>query len=341
MDVVRTEIAALRWRDSLELLDQRLLPARERWLPVPGAAAAGRLIRALAVRGAPAIGLAAAYALAAEARANPDLARLRRLARRLAAARPTATNLARAVAGVIAAVAAAPAVGRAAAALAAARAQHEADAAACRAIAAHGAAAVPAGRLALLTHCNAGALATGGIGTALGVVRVLHAQGRLERLYACEARPVLQGARLTAWEMVRDAIPCTLLPDGAAASLLAAGAVGAVVVGADRIAADGSVANKVGTYPLAVLAGRHGVPLVVAAPVTTFDLACPDGAAIPIERRDGDEVRRVRGRLVAPAAVEVFNPAFDVTPPELVSAIVSERGIARPVNPASVARIAT
>ncbi len=338
---VRTEIAAVRWRDGLELLDQRRLPGEERWLAVAGVAAAIRLIRALAVRGAPAIGLVAAYALAAEARANPDLARLRRLARRLAAARPTATNLARAVVDVMVAVESAPAGERGAAALAEARRQHADDAAACLAIGEHGAAVLPPGRLAVLTHCNAGALATGGIGTALGVVRVLHAQGRLERLYACEARPVLQGARLTAWEAVRDGIPATLLPDSAAASLLASGAVGSVIVGADRIAADGAVANKVGTYPLAVLAARHGVPFVVAAPVTTFDLSCPDGGSIPIEQRAADEVRRVRGRRVAPAAIDVFNPAFDVTPPELVWAIVSERGAARPVTPASVARIAT
>ena len=330
----RTEIAAVRWRDGLELLDQRRLPAEERWLAVPGVTAAVGLIRNLAVRGAPAIGLVAAYALAAEARANSDLARLRRLARRLAAARPTATNLARAVAGVLAGGAAAPEAGRAAAALAEARAQHAADAAACLAMGEHGAALIPGERVAVLTHCNAGALATGGIGTALGVVRVLHAEGRLVRLYACEARPVLQGARLTAWEAV------TLLPDSAAASLLASGAVAAVVVGADRIAADGAVANKVGTYPLAVLAARHGVPFVVAAPVTTFDLSCPNGSSIPIEQRAADEVRRVRGRAVAPAAVDVYNPAFDVTPPELVWAIVSERGAARPVTPASVRRIA-
>jgi methylthioribose-1-phosphate isomerase len=338
---VTTAIAALRWRDSLELLDQRLLPAEERWLPVAGASAACRLIRTLAVRGAPAIGLVAAYAMAAEARRRTDLAHLRRSARLLAAARPTATNLARAVAAVMDAVETAPPAERFERALAAARAQHQADAAACLAIGEHGAALFPGARFSVLTHCNAGALATGGIGTALGVVRVLHAQGRLERLYACEARPVLQGARLTAYEAVTDGIPVTLLSDSAAASLLRSGAVAAVVVGADRIAADGSVANKVGTYPLAVLSARHGVPFVVAAPVTTFDPACPDGAAIPIEQRGADEVRRVRGRAIAPPAVEVFNPAFDVTPPELVWAIVSERGAARPVTRAAVARIAT
>jgi methylthioribose-1-phosphate isomerase len=337
---VTTAIAALRWRDGLELLDQRRLPREERWLAVPGTAAAARLIRALAVRGAPAIGLVAAYALAAEVRANPDLARLRRLARRLAAARPTATNLARAVDDVMEAIEKAPENERFARALAAARGQHAADAAACLAIGEHGAGLIAGRRVSVLTHCNAGALATGGIGTALGVVRVLHAEGRLERLFACEARPVLQGARLTAWEAVRDGIPATLLPDSAAASLLAGGAITAVVVGADRIAADGAVANKVGTYPLAVLAARHSVPLIVAAPTTTFDPSCPDGAAIPIEQRDGGEVRAVLGRAVAPASIDVYNPAFDVTPPELVWAIVSERGVARPVTPASVARIA-
>jgi methylthioribose-1-phosphate isomerase len=337
---VTTVVAALRWRDGLELLDQRRLPREERWLAVPGAAAAARLIRSLAVRGAPAIGLVAAYAMAAEARANPDLGRLRRAARRLAAARPTAANLAHAVADVMAAIEAAPAGERFPRALAAARAQHAADAAACLAIGEHGAALIAGHRVPVLTHCNAGALATGGIGTALGVVRVLHAQGRLERLYACEARPVLQGARLTAWEAMADGLPVTLLADSAAASLLAAGAVAGIVVGADRIAADGAVANKVGTYPLAVMAARHRVPLIVAAPVTTFDLACPSGAAIPIEQRDGNEVRLLRGRAVAPSTVAVFNPAFDVTPPELVWAIVSERGVARPVTPATVTKVA-
>jgi methylthioribose-1-phosphate isomerase len=336
----RTTVAALRWRDSLELLDQRRLPREERWLAVPGAAAAARLIRALAVRGAPAIGLVAAYAMAAEARRDADLGRLQRAARRLAAARPTAVNLAHAVGEVMAAITAAPPERRFERALAAARDQHEADAAACLAIGEHGAALLPGARLAVLTHCNAGALATGGIGSALGVVRTLHAQGRLERLYACEARPVLQGARLTVWEATRDGIPVTLLADSAAASLLASGTVAAVIVGADRIAADGAVANKVGTYPLSVLAARHGVPLVVAAPVTTFDLACPGGSAIPIEQRHADEVRTVLGRAITPAGVEVYNPAFDVTPPELVWAIVSERGAARPVTSASVARIA-
>ena len=335
-----TAVAALRWGAGLELLDQRLLPGRERWLGVAGVPDAVRAIRSLVVRGAPAIGLAAAYALAAEARRDPDLGRLRRAARRLAAARPTAADLAHAVAAVMAAIESAPAAERFAAALAAARRRHAADAGACLAIGRHGAALFDRPETALLTHCNAGALATGGIGTALGIVRTLHAEGRLVRLWACEARPVLQGARLTAWEAMRDGILVTLLADSAAASLLASGAVGGVVVGADRIAADGAVANKVGTYSLALAAARHRVPFVVAAPTTTFDLACPSGREIPIEQRDGEEVRRVRRTAVAPAGVDVYNPAFDVTPPELVTAIVSERGVARPVTAATVREIA-
>jgi len=335
-----TAVRALRWDDGLELLDQRLLPGRERWVSVAGAAEAARAIRSLVVRGAPAIGLAAAYALAAEARANPDLHHLRRAARRLAAARPTGADLARAVGRVLRALEDAPPAARFARALAAAQALHAADAAACMAIGEHGAALFPGEAVALLTHCNAGALATGGIGSALGVVRTVHAAGRLARLFACEARPVLQGARLTAWEAVRDGIPCTLLADGAAAGLLAGGTVHGVVVGADRIAADGSVANKVGTYALAVAAARHGVPLVVAAPTTTFDLTCPDGSAIPIEQRDAGEVRRIGRRRLAPEDVAVYNPAFDVTPPALIAAIVSERGVARPVTAATVQEIA-
>ncbi len=337
---VTTRVSPIRWNDGLELLDQRRLPAQTSWMKVESAAAAARAIRDLVVRGAPAIGITAAYALAAEARVSSDRRRLRNAATRLAAARPTAVNLSWAVGRVMAALDGVVPKARAAAALTEARAIHAEDAAACLAMGRHGAAQLPAGkRLALLTHCNAGALATGGIGSALGVVRVVHAAGRLERLFADETRPVLQGARLTAWEAAQDSIPVTLLPDSAAATLLARGLVDGVVVGADRIAADGSAANKIGTYPLAVLARRHGVPFIVAAPTSTFDLACPSGSAIPIEERSGDEVRRCGGRRTAPD-VAAFNPAFDVTPPELITAIVSERGAAAPVTKASVARIA-
>ena len=335
-----TSIAPLRWDDGLWLLDQRALPGRERWIAVRDAAHAARLIRDLAVRGAPAIGLAAAYALAGEAVASADLGRLRRAARRLVTARPTAVNLAWAVARVMARLEVAPAGERAATALAVARELHAADAAACQAIGEHGAALFEGPAVRLLTICNTGALATGGIGTALGIARVLHGQGRLAVLFACETRPVLQGARLTVWEARRDGLPVTLLADGAVGALLAGGAVDGAVVGADRIAADGSVVNKVGTYPLAVLAARHGVPFVSAAPTSTFDLACPNGAAIVIEQRGADEVRRLGRWPVTDPEVPVFNPAFDVTPPELLTAIVCERGVARPVTRATVARIA-
>jgi methylthioribose-1-phosphate isomerase len=335
-----TRVTPLRWDDGLWLLDQRRLPWREEWVRVRDVGHAVRLIRSLAVRGAPAIGIAAAYALAAEAKRCSAIHSLRRAADRLATARPTATNLARAVAGVLAAVEAAPGHERAAAALVAARQQHEDDAEACRQIARHGAALFSPGRVTLLTHCNTGALATGGIGTALGIVRAIHSEGRLAMLYACEARPVLQGSRLTAWECVQDGIPVTLLPDHAAAGLLASGAVDGVVLGADRIAADGSVANKLGTYSLALAAAASGVTFVSAAPTTTFDLGCPSGSSIPIEQRDPGEVLTLLGRRLAPHGVAVFNPAFDVTPPHLLSAIVSERGVARPVTAESIARIA-
>ena len=333
-------MAALRWRDGLELLDQRVLPRQERWLAVTGVAAAIPLIRNLAVRGAPAIGLTAAYALAAEARRRPDPRHLVRAGRRLAAARPTAVNLPHAVASVLSALAGVPADELAGAALAAARRLHHEDADACLAIGRHGAAALPSGRLRVLTICNAGALATGGIGTALGVVRTLHAAGRLERLFAPETRPVFQGARLTAWEAMQDGLPVTLLPDGAAPGLLASGTVNAVVVGADRIAADGAVANKVGTLGLALAAHRFNVLFLAAAPVTTFDLECASGTDIPVEQRAGREVTHVGRRAMAPAGVAVYNPAFDITPPDLITALICERGVIEPVCAARVREVA-
>lgn len=332
-------MAALRWDGTLRLLDQRLLPQEERWVEVRSATEAAQLIRELAVRGAPVIGLVAAYALALEAAANPDLAHLEAQGRLLAQARPTAVNLPRAVEALLVVARKTPEAQRGAALLAAAEALHRHDAEACRRMAELGAAWLGGSSLAILTHCNAGALATGGVGTALGVARALHAQGRLRMLFACETRPVLQGARLTAWEARRDHLPVTLLADGAAASLLASGAVSAVVVGADRIAADGSVANKVGTYGLAVLAQRHRVPFLVVAPTTTFDRSCPSGAAIPIEQRGPEEIRRIGDHPVAPDGVAVYNPAFDVTPPELVSAIVCERGVVAPVTEKAVREV--
>jgi methylthioribose-1-phosphate isomerase len=327
-----TRVRALEWDETaLLMLDQRQLPRRTAWVRCESPEAVASAIASLVVRGAPAIGVAGAYGVVLAALRDPQDEPLKRAAERLAAARPTAVNLAWAVNRVLeAALAAAPGE-RAEAALREARSIEREDEAACRAMASHGAELIPgSGPVEVLTHCNTGALATAGIGTALGVVRELHRRGRLARVWACEARPVLQGARLTAWEAAQDGLPLTLVPDSAAATVMGSRPLAAVLVGADRVAADGATANKVGTYPLAVLAERHGVPFFVVAPTSTVDLAVAGGAGIPIEERDPDEVRRLHGVWVAPEEVEVFNPAFDVTPPELITAIVTERGVARP-----------
>jgi methylthioribose-1-phosphate isomerase len=341
----------------LRLLDQRRLPREEVFLECESAAETAEAIRSLAVRGAPLIGVAAAYGLCAEARRvaervpeDLDVA-LALAAERLASARPTAVNLAWAVERMR--IAAAASFGSAATERVL-RLEEEAgriaeeDRLACLAIGRAGAAWLRArwGRSApvptVLTHCNAGALATAGIGTALGVVRVLAGEGPLAIL-ADETRPFLQGARLTAWELSRDGLDVTILPDAAAAPLIAAGRVQAVVVGADRIAANGDVANKVGTYGLALACRAHGVPFLVAAPTTTLDLATPDGAAIPIEMRDGREVLAFPlpgGGTVsfAPPGASALYPAFDVTPGALVDAIVTERGVSSPPHAGALTR---
>jgi methylthioribose-1-phosphate isomerase len=305
-------VEPLRFDDgALFVLDQRALPDEERWIRCETVEQVADCIRTLAVRGAPAIGLAAAYGLAlAEDR---DAA-----AQLLLSTRPTAVNLAWAIEQ----CRNAPDVLEAARRLH--RRQHDAD----RRLAELGA-ELFADRTRALTHCNAGALATGGYGTACGVLRAAWERGRLADVWVGETRPLLQGARLTAWELRRAGIPHRVVADAAAGSLMAQGRVDRVVVGADRIAANGDVANKVGTYPLAVLADRHGVPFYVAAPVSTIDPETPDGSAIPIEERDPGEVV---------AGGEAFNPAFDVTPAELVTAIVTEAGVLEPPYPDSIAR---
>jgi len=316
--------------DVVRILDQRRLPASEEWLSLGSAAEVAEAIRSLAVRGAPAIGVAAAYGLAADARRGADAAALRRSAGVLVRARPTAVNLAWAVERV------SRRFGLGAdAVLAEAHAIRDEDEAACRRIGELGAPLLPRGAR-VLTHCNAGALATAGYGTALGIVRAAVEAGNAVAVLASETRPFLQGARLTAWELQRDGIPVTLLTDGMAGWLMARREIDAVVVGADRIAASGDVANKIGTYGLAVLAGHHGLPFYVAAPWSTVDLATADGSAIPIEERSGDEVTVVAGTRVAPAGVPARYPAFDVTPAALVTAIVTERGVARAPYPASL-----
>ena len=332
-------IAPVRWEhDRLVLLDQRLLPGQElervygRWEDVADA------IRTLAVRGAPAIGVAAAFGVVLAARASTATtfsalaADLDVALKGLAGTRPTAVNLFWALDRMrrtLEPLAQAPLDEVRARLLKEAHAILDEDLAANHALGDHGAALVPA-RARILTHCNAGALATAGYGTALGVVRSAHAQGKLTLLWVDETRPVMQGSRLTAWECDREGIPHRLIADVAAASVMARGEVDLVVTGADRIAANGDTANKIGTYSLAVLAAHHRVPFYVAAPFSTIDPSIASGAQIPIEERDASEVRRVGGQQTAPSASPVFNPAFDVTPAALIAAIVTERGVVRP-----------
>jgi methylthioribose-1-phosphate isomerase len=334
---------ALRWLDppggpAIALLDQTRLPAEETYLTCRDIPTLTDAIRRLVVRGAPLLGLAGAYGVALAAFRGDDVAAA---AARLSAARPTAVNLSW---GVRRALAAYQAAGggtaassaqaerlAAGAALDEARSIAASDAAASAAIAAHGLSLVGE-RARILTHCNTGALVSAGEGTAFAIVLAAHRAGRLAKLWVDETRPLLQGARLTAYEAGRAGIPHAVLPDSAAASLMAAGSVDLVLTGADRVAADGSAANKVGTYALAVLAHHHGVPFVVAAPVSTIDFRAAGAAAIEVEHRGGEEVTSFAGTQVAPAGSPAYNPAFDVTPPELISALVTERGVISPVS---------
>ena len=338
MQTVRaTEVRALEWTGThLRVLDQARLPHEVRYLDLQDWRDVVEAIRALRVRGAPALGVAGAYAVVLAARELADLAMgpfregLSEAADGIAGARPTAVNLAWGVSRALRAADGARSPGEAAERLAAeAAAILDEDVAANRAIGAHGAMLIPPGAT-VLTHCNTGSLATAGHGTALGIVRTAWAEGRLQGVIATETRPLLQGARLTAWELSQDGIPVTVVVDSAAGALLQGGSIAAVVVGADRIAANGDVANKIGTYSLAVLAGANGVPFYVAAPTTTVDLETPTGAGIPIEERPGEEVAAPLGTRATPPGVPVLNPAFDVTPAEYVTAIVTEAGIARP-----------
>jgi methylthioribose-1-phosphate isomerase len=338
---------ALWWDDealALRLLDQRLLPGECVVLACSTAAQVGEAIRTLQVRGAPAIGGAAAYGLALGAREAlpPDeiippetaLARLNAIAAELRATRPTAVNLAWALERLLTvaerhcladgAVADLPAR-----LLAEAHAIAAEDAAACRTMGELGSDLIADGDT-LLTHCNAGALATCGIGTALAPIYTAQRQGKRLHVYVDETRPVLQGARLTAWELQRAGVPLTLITDNMSAHILRTVGIQAIFVGADRIAANGDTANKIGTYGLAVLAQAHGVPFYVVAPRSTVDLTLANGDGIPIEERAPTEVTHVRGAALAPEGVRVANPAFDVTPARYITAIITEAGIARP-----------
>jgi methylthioribose-1-phosphate isomerase len=336
-------IQALRWDGRrLSVLDQTLLPLEERWLALTGAQETADAIRRLAVRGAPNIGIAAAYGLAMELSARPSLGALEEASDTLIASRPTAVNLAYAVTRVKnAALAAGPSTIVSAARAEAQRIHAEEDAASA-AVAAHGAAVLEAaGARAILTHCNTGALACGGRGSALAVIAELAERVEGVRVLACETRPLLQGARLTAWELQRLGIPFELVVDGAAAGLLRRGVADAVIVGCDRVAANGDVANKVGTYAHALAAHAAGAPFLVAGPVSSIDRHTPDGDAIEIEERDALEVLQIGGVDLAPPGTPVRNPAFDVTPAALITALVTERGVARPVTAASVAALLT
>ncbi|MEY6432249.1 S-methyl-5-thioribose-1-phosphate isomerase [Thioalkalicoccus limnaeus] len=329
---VHPDNAVVWHRDQLHLLDQRYLPGRAEFLALESAAATAAAIRDMVVRGAPAIGIAAAYGVVLAARARfaeqgadwrvaieADLAQL-------AASRPTAVNLFWALARMRERFATLGGGDPVPELLAAAQAIHDEDRAGNRRMGELGAGLIDE-PTEVVTHCNAGALATGGYGTALGVIRSAHAAGRIHHVYADETRPWLQGTRLTAWELAESGIPVTVQADHAAASLLATGRIGWVIVGSDRIAANGDVANKIGTYGLAVLARHHGVRVMVAAPTSTIDLALASGAEIPIEERDAAEVLACGGVQVGPAGVGARNPVFDVTPAGLVDAIVTERGV--------------
>jgi methylthioribose-1-phosphate isomerase len=330
-------VPTVRWEnDAVVMIDQRRLPAEEVYLRCLSAGEVAIAIRDMAIRGAPAIGVAAAMGLALAVRTSSAegaalAAEFERACDELGATRPTAVNLFWSIERMrrrFLREAPGGPTSAGAGLLEEALAIAEEDVAACRSMGDLGAALIPAGAR-LLTHCNAGALATAGYGTALGVIRSAARQGKVKNVFADETRPYLQGARLTAWELSREGIPTTLIADNMAGHLMSRAEVDAVIVGADRIAANGDVANKIGTYTLAVLARENGLPFYVAAPVSTIDLATPTGANIPIEERAADEVTHHAGRRLAPEGIAVRNPAFDVTPHRYVTAIICERGVAR------------
>lgn len=325
--------------DDIVMIDQRKLPVQEIYVRCRTAKDVAKAITTMVIRGAPAIGVAAAMGIAAGMKRSKATGtrqftvEFNQTCDLLAATRPTAVNLFWAIARMKQAFGVGALAGESPAELAdrlrrEADALHDEDVAACRAIGAAGAAIVPSGAR-ILTHCNAGALATAGYGTALGVIRAAAADGKVAQVFADETRPFLQGARLTAWELIKDGIPVTVITDSMAGLLLRDHRVDLVIVGADRIAANGDVANKVGTYTLAMMAHAHDVPVYVAAPRSTIDLTMADGAGIPIEERNAKEVTHVGGTQMVPDGASVWNPAFDVTPHRLIAGIVTERGIVR------------
>jgi methylthioribose-1-phosphate isomerase len=333
-------LPTIEWRDTeVVMIDQRKLPGEEVYVHCKTAAEVARAIKTMVIRGAPAIGVSVAMGLAlgvktSKATGTQKLAaEFYKMCELMAGTRPTAVNLFWAIDRMKDAFAAGVAAGESVDQLKdrlvrEAQMIHDEDVASCRAIGAHGADVVPADAH-ILTHCNAGALATAGYGTALGVIRGAFERGKKVAVFADETRPFLQGARLTAWELVKDGIDTTVITESMAAPLMRDGRIDLVVVGADRIAANGDTANKVGTYTVALVAREHKVPFYVAAPVSTIDLNTSDGRQIPIEERDWKEVTHVKNVRLAPAGAKVYNPAFDVTPHGLITGIITERGIAR------------
>lgn len=331
-------IQTLEWTDQgVRFIDQTKLPMEEVYVTCKTPEQVADVIRSMVVRGAPAIGVAAAMGVALAVRNSKaenasDLKRdFDHACDVIGKTRPTAVNLSWAIRRMqekLEWLRIRPVGQIKEALIEEAQRMHAEDIAANQAMGRHGATLMPS-EGGVLTHCNAGALATAGYGTALGVIRAAVEQGKKIHVYADETRPFLQGSRLTAWELMKDGIPTTVISDNMAGAMMKLGKIGAIVVGADRIAANGDVANKIGTYTVAVLAKEHGIPFYVAAPTSTVDLACPDGSKIPIEQRNSKEVSHIAGKQVVPDGVEIENPAFDVTPARYVTAIITERGIAR------------
>ncbi|HMK23141.1 MAG TPA: S-methyl-5-thioribose-1-phosphate isomerase [Terriglobales bacterium] len=342
-------IQTLEWTDrGVRFLDQTKLPTEETYVTCTTYQQVADVIRNMVVRGAPAIGVAAAIGVALGVQNSPaeTVAELKKdfdhICKVIGETRPTAVNLFWAIRRMqdkFETLRIRPIAQIRQALVDEARRMHAEDIAANQAMGRHGATLMPASG-GVLTHCNAGALATAGYGTALGVIRAAVEQGKKIHVYADETRPFLQGSRLTAWELMKDGIPTTVISDNMAGAMMRQGKIGAIVVGADRIAANGDVANKIGTYTVAVLAKEHGIPFYVAAPISTVDLATPDGSGIPIEQRNTKEVTHIAGRQMVPDGVSVENPAFDVTPARYVAAIITERGVARAPYEESLRRLA-
>lgn len=343
-------IQTLEWTDKgVRFIDQTKLPTEETYVVCTTYLQVADVIRNMVVRGAPAIGVAAAMGIAlgmknSSAETVAELKKdLDKICKVIGETRPTAVNLFWAIRRMqdkFESLRVRPIGQIQQALIEESQCMHAEDIAANQAMGRHGATLMPASG-GVLTHCNAGALATAGYGTALGVIRAAVELGKKIHVYADETRPFLQGSRLTAWELMKDGIPTTVISDNMAGAMMKQGRIGAVVVGADRIAANGDVANKIGTYTVAVLAKEHGIPFYVAAPISTVDLATPDGSSIPIEQRNGKEVTHIAGKQMVPDGVEVENPAFDVTPAKYVAAIITERGIAKAPYEESLRKLAS